>query len=329
MWDLIVSVPDHCLSFYLFVMHQSFVTTDRRPPPLQHTHTYGDGAGDSGANVRDIGLLSSPAAGLVNIFRWIFYYKEQGYTSQQAPGLWWMKSHCPCYSPFVCFFFFLFFFFVFFFFFFFLFVCLLFFCCCCFFLFCFFFLLFFSCSCCCLFFVVVVFFFFFFLLDFFLCVYGGGGGGGEGMWLQMTGALSTVIKTRFWIKFLCFLCHLYRRFCTKSSKKQNITDSLYPLPHPYASPQLGKGHIVLVPIQIIGIVVSVTFSCFRDLTRSDRTAELLALSKSDHGVSGLNPTGGEILSEAKRRFIALVLSCLHFHCSDMTEIRLKGTLNLS
>ena len=38
-------------------------------------------------------------------------------------------------------------------------------------------------------------------------------------------------------------------------------------------------------------------------------AELLALSKSDHGVSGSNPTDGEILSEAKRRFIAQGLSC--------------------
>ena len=34
--------------------------------------------------------------------------------------------------------------------------------------------------------------------------------------------------------------------------------------------------------------------------RSDRMAELLALSKSDHGVSGSNPADGEILSEAKR-----------------------------
>ena len=88
---------------------------------------------------------------------------------------------------------------------------------------------------------------------------------------------------------------------------------------------MGKGHIVLVPIQMIGIVVSLTFSCFRDFTRSNRMAELLALSKSDHGVSGSNPADGEILSEAKRRFIAQGLSCLPFHCPDMTEIRLKGT----
>ena len=88
---------------------------------------------------------------------------------------------------------------------------------------------------------------------------------------------------------------------------------------------MGKGHIVLVPIQMIGIVASVTFSCFRDFTRSNRMAELLALSKSDHGVSGSNPADGETLSEAKRRFIAQGLSCLPFHCPDMTEIRLKGT----
>ena len=88
---------------------------------------------------------------------------------------------------------------------------------------------------------------------------------------------------------------------------------------------MGKGHIVLVPIQMIGIVDSVTFSCFRDFTRSNRIAELLALSKSDHGVSGSNPADGEILSEAKRRFITQGLSCLPFHCPDMTEIRLKGT----
>ena len=88
---------------------------------------------------------------------------------------------------------------------------------------------------------------------------------------------------------------------------------------------MGKGHIVLVSIQMIGIVVSVTFSCFRDLMRSDRMVELLALSKSNHGVSGSNPADGEILSEAKRRFIAQGLSCLPFNCPDMTEIRLKGT----
>ena len=88
---------------------------------------------------------------------------------------------------------------------------------------------------------------------------------------------------------------------------------------------MGKGHIVLVPIQIIGIVVSVTFSCFRDLMRSDRMAELLALSKSDHRISGSNPADGEILSEAKRRFTAQGFSCLPFRCPDMTEIRLKWT----
>ena len=43
---------------------------------------------------------------------------------------------------------------------------------------------------------------------------------------------------------------------------------------PSASPHMGKGHIVLVPVPMIGIVVSVTFSCLRDLTRSNRIAEL-------------------------------------------------------
>ena len=88
---------------------------------------------------------------------------------------------------------------------------------------------------------------------------------------------------------------------------------------------MGKGHIVLVPIQMIGIVVSVTFSCVRDLTRRRPHDRVLALSKSDHGVLGSNPADGEILSEAKRRFIAQGLSCLPFHCPDMTEIRLQGT----
>ena len=88
---------------------------------------------------------------------------------------------------------------------------------------------------------------------------------------------------------------------------------------------MGKGRIVLVSIQMIGIEVSVTFACFSDLTRSDHMAELLALSKSDHGVTGSNPADGEILSEAKRRFIAQGLSCVPFHYLDMTEIQLKLT----
>ena len=36
---------------------------------------------------------------------------------------------------------------------------------------------------------------------------------------------------------------------------------------------------------------------------SIRVAELLALPTSDHGVTGLNPAGGKILPEPKRRFI--------------------------
>ena len=116
-------------------------------------------------------------------------------------------------------------------------------------------------------------------------------------------------------------CNLYNEI----KFKLKLTDSLYPLPHSSASRQMGKGDIVLVPVRMIGIVVCLTFSCFRDLTRSDRMAGLLALSKSDHGVSGSNPADGEIFSEATRRFIAQGLSCLPFHCPDMTEIRLKGT----
>ena len=51
---------------------------------------------------------------------------------------------------------------------------------------------------------------------------------------------------------------------------------------------------------------------------NDRVAERLALSTSDHGVSGSNPAGGEILSEPKRHFIAQSLSCSPFHRSEMT-----------
>ena len=54
-------------------------------------------------------------------------------------------------------------------------------------------------------------------------------------------------------------------------------------------------------------------------------AKQLALPTLDHGVSGSNPAGGEILFEPKRRFIAQSLSCSLFHRPDMTEILLKGT----
>ena len=57
--------------------------------------------------------------------------------------------------------------------------------------------------------------------------------------------------------------------------------------------------------------------------RSVRVAERLALPTSDHGVAGSNPTGGEILPEPKRRFIAQSLSCSPFHRLEMTEILLK------
>ena len=68
------------------MMHQSFVTT--APLPI--------GMGDSGANVRGSNLLSSPAVpgkcGACDITQihsgGIYYYKEQGYDSQQAPAVW-------------------------------------------------------------------------------------------------------------------------------------------------------------------------------------------------------------------------------------------------
>ena len=49
------------------------------------------------------------------------------------------------------------------------------------------------------------------------------------------------------------------------------------------------------------------------------------LPTSDHGVTGSNPTGGKILPEPKRCFIAKSLSCSPFHHLNMTEILLKGT----
>ena len=58
-------------------------------------------------------------------------------------------------------------------------------------------------------------------------------------------------------------------------------------------------------------------------------AERLALPTSDHGVAGLNPAGGEILPEPKRRFIAQSLSCSSFHRLEMTEILLKGRKTLT
>ena len=58
-------------------------------------------------------------------------------------------------------------------------------------------------------------------------------------------------------------------------------------------------------------------------------AERLALSTSGHGVAGLNPAGGEILPEPKRRFIAQSLSCSPVHRLEMTEILLKGRKTLT
>ena len=58
-------------------------------------------------------------------------------------------------------------------------------------------------------------------------------------------------------------------------------------------------------------------------------AERLALPTSDHGITGSNPAGGEILPEPKRRFIAQSLSCSPFHRLEMTEILSKGRKTLT
>ena len=63
--------------------------------------------------------------------------------------------------------------------------------------------------------------------------------------------------------------------------------------------------------------------------RSVRVAERLALPTSDHGVTGSNPAGGEILPEPKRRFIAQSLSCSPLHRLEITEILLKGRKTLT
>ena len=57
--------------------------------------------------------------------------------------------------------------------------------------------------------------------------------------------------------------------------------------------------------------------------------ERLALPTSDHGVTGSNPAGGEILPKPKRCFIAQSLSCSPFHRLEMTEILLKGRKTLT
>ena len=59
-----------------------------------------------------------------------------------------------------------------------------------------------------------------------------------------------------------------------------------------------------------------------------KTSEVsaLALPTSEHGVAGSNPSGGEILPEPKRRFIAQSLSFSPFH---RLEILLKGRKTLT
>ena len=51
------------------------------------------------------------------------------------------------------------------------------------------------------------------------------------------------------------------------------------------------------------------------------------LPTSDHGVTGSNPAGSEILPELKWRLIAYSLSCSPFRRPDMTEILLTETKN--
>ena len=63
--------------------------------------------------------------------------------------------------------------------------------------------------------------------------------------------------------------------------------------------------------------------------RSVRMADRLALPTSDHGVTGSNPAGGEILLEPKRRFTAQSLWCSPFHRLEMTEILSKGRKTLT
>ena len=67
----------------------------------------------------------------------------------------------------------------------------------------------------------------------------------------------------------------------------------------------------------------------KDKGRSVRMAERLARPTSDHGVTGSNLAGGEILPEPKQRFIAQSLSCSPFQRLEMTEILLKGRKTLT
>ena len=78
-----------------------------------------------------------------------------------------------------------------------------------------------------------------------------------------------------------------------------------------------------------------TLTCLSEYSKnpkisgSVRVAKRLSLLTSDHGVAGSNPTGGEILPEPKRRFMAQSLSCSPFHRLEMTEIQLKGRKTLT
>ena len=80
----------------------------------------------------------------------------------------------------------------------------------------------------------------------------------------------------------------------------------------------------------VSIIRNRAYICQRiKIFRSVRVAERLALPILVHGIAGSNPTGGEILPEPKRRFIAQSLSCSPFHRLEMTEILFKGRKTLT
>ena len=91
---------------------------------------------------------------------------------------------------------------------------------------------------------------------------------------------------------------------------------------------LGPNHPVSISLNVFSSITA-DFNLSSALRRSVRVAERLALPTSDHGVTGSNPAGGEILPEPKRHFIAQNLSCSPFHRLEMIEILLKGRKTLT
>ena len=63
--------------------------------------------------------------------------------------------------------------------------------------------------------------------------------------------------------------------------------------------------------------------------RSARVAERRLVLSADHGVSGSNPTGGEILSKPNLRFISQSDSCSPFSRPGMTEMLLNYVKSLT